>query len=108
MKKLTLLLLLLVSTNVYSWFLFSPKDYEECRDESAREAKNRDALRILIDSCSEQFPARRKPEGGYQYCRSGGCIDVSDPKLNKSDWAKIKSTKPWEMHWNNPTTNNNQ
>ena len=99
MKKLTVLLLLIVSTNVFAWSLFSPKDFEECRDEAAREAKNKDAMHILIKSCAQQFPARRNPEGGYQYYIGTldnidyGYINVSDPKLTKSDWVEIKKFK---------------
>lgn len=59
---------------------------------------------VLLDYCNTEFPARRKLEGGYQYCPNGitrGCINVSGSKLSKSDWIKIKNAKPWEMNWEN-------
>ena len=102
MKRL-LLLLLLVSTNVLAWSLFSPKDYEECSVQAAKDGRNRDSLEVLLDYCATEFPARRNPEGGYRYYRSATnqWIDVSSPKLSKSDWVKIKDIKPWEMNWRN-------
>lgn len=106
MKKILILLLLMVSTNIFAWSLFSPKDFEECRDEAAREAKNKDSLHILINSCDEQFPARRKPEGGYEYysASTDHTIDVSDPKLSKADWVKIKQDESGYQQWLSKTS----
>ena len=97
-----LLLLFINSTNVLAWSLFGPKDYEECSVQSAKDAKNKDSLRILLAYCDTEIPARRNPEGVYRYYigkmdrlpdQNYGYLDVSGPKLTKSDWTKIKEKK---------------
>ena len=48
---------------------------------------NLNSLELLLDYCDTEFPARRVPEDGYRYYRSSTeqWIDVSGPKLSKSD-----------------------
>ncbi len=99
---LLIISLSLISNAAPAWSIFSPKDYEECSVQAAKDAKNNDSLRILLDYCDTEFPARRKPEGGYHYYigkmdrlpdQNYGYLDVSGPKLTKSDWTKIKEKK---------------
>lgn len=52
---------------VYQWGLFAPKDYEDCAESAARNAKSKDALSVLISVCRSKFSGRRKLGGGYTY-----------------------------------------
>src|SRR5262249_32237366 len=40
---------------------FGPKDYEDCAENAARDAKSKEALSILLYSCDSKFRGRRKP-----------------------------------------------
>lgn len=83
------------SGQVLALSFFSPKDFEDCKVEAAKEAKSQQALTILIQNCNSDFPARRKQGGGYHYYdyESGSYIDVSSPKLSKSDLRKIEGIR---------------
>lgn len=89
------ILMLAASHQAIAWSLFSPNDYEECEIEAAKKAKTQQALAILRKNCNSEFPARRKQGGGYRYydSESNAYIDVSDPKLSKSDWKKISAIR---------------
>src|SRR5262249_11456443 len=52
---------------VTKWNLFAPKDYEECAERAARDAKSKDALSILVSVRRSNFAGRRKAGGGYTY-----------------------------------------
>jgi hypothetical protein len=50
------------------WNPFTPKDYEECAEQAAKDGRTPDGLRILVQACQRQFQARRDPKGnGYRY-----------------------------------------
>ena len=92
MKNILAALALLASATVSGTAqasFFEPKDWEECMVQAAKDAKSEGALRILANQCMRDFPATRKPEGGYQYYDSSAniYIDVSGPKLSKNDWV---------------------
>jgi hypothetical protein len=62
--------------------LFSPKDYEECAESAAKQARSKEALSILISSCDTKFVGRRKPgSGGYSYFdfRQNRAFDIAGP-----------------------------
>lgn len=83
------------SAHSLAFSFFSPKDFEECKVEAAKEAKTQQALGILVQNCNSEFPARRKQGGGYQYydIESGSYINVSSPKLSKTDLRKIEEVR---------------
>jgi hypothetical protein len=80
---------------------FGPKDYEECAVKAAKDAKNRDALGILLQSCNSEYPARRKSTGGYRYfdSRTGEYVDVSGPKLSTADVEAINTRFQNFLYW---------
>jgi hypothetical protein len=84
-----------VSAHAQWWNPFSPSDYEECAASAAENANNRYALGILLSNCNSEFPARRKPSGGYHYYDSqlSRYFDVSGPKPSASDFAMIEAEK---------------
>ena len=92
---LAIILSLLISETASAWNLFGPKDFESCQEEAARDAKSKDALSILIDSCDSNYPARRKPQGGYYYYdfETKKYYDVSGPKPSKKDWEAIEKAR---------------
>jgi hypothetical protein len=49
------------------WGSIAPKDYEECAQSAAKDARSKDALSVLLSICSSEFKARRKADGGYAY-----------------------------------------
>jgi hypothetical protein len=74
-----------------SW-LFGPKDYEDCAENAAREAKSKDALAILLSSCELKFTARRKRMGGYTFydTRQNRYFDVAGPNPNPAELEYIE------------------
>jgi hypothetical protein len=72
--------------------IFGPKDYEDCAERAAKDAKTNNALSILLQNCNTSFPARRKPGGGYVYYEevSQTYLDVSGPRLSKADKKLIE------------------
>jgi hypothetical protein len=52
---------------VSKWNLFPAKDYEECAQRAAKDAKSKDALTVLLSIRSSEFTGRRKAGGGYAY-----------------------------------------
>jgi hypothetical protein len=74
-----------------SW-LFGPKDYEECAENAAREAKSKDALAILLSSCESKFTARHKPTGGYTFydTRQNRYFDVAGPNPTPAELEYIE------------------
>jgi hypothetical protein len=72
-----------------SW-LFGPKDYEECAENAAREAKSREALHILLSSCELKFRGRRKSTGGYM---------LYDDRQNRSFDIKGPNPTPAELEY---------
>jgi hypothetical protein len=64
----------------WTW-LFGVKDYEECAENAAREAKSKDALAILLSSCESKFKGRRKPTSGYMLYdgRQNRYFDIAGP-----------------------------
>jgi hypothetical protein len=61
--------------------LFGVKDYEECAENAARDAKSKDALAILLSSCDSKFKGRRKPTSGYMLydVRQNRYFDIAGP-----------------------------
>ncbi len=99
LTRLTLLIFIFMlahTQHVEAWSLFGPSDYEECSDEAAKEAKGKNALKVMLKNCNSKFRARRKPGGGYIYCANIGqptfqkiCIDVNGPKISHSDQNRM-------------------
>jgi hypothetical protein len=57
-----------VTASVMSrWNPFPPQDYEDCAARSAKDAKSKEALSILLSICGTEFKGRRKAGGGYTY-----------------------------------------
>ena len=88
---------LLPLTTAHAFNLFGPSDYEECAADAAKDAKSKAALKILLQTCSSDFQARRKTGGGYIWCpyipdlSKSVCIDVAKPKVTKSDRQRIET-----------------
>jgi hypothetical protein len=63
------------------WNPFAPKDYEDCAESAARDARSKEALSILLSSCNSKFIGRRKPGGGYTFydSRQGRSFDIAGP-----------------------------
>ena len=63
------------------WNPFAPKDYEDCAESAARDAKTKAALDILLNACDAKFPGRRKLGGGYTYydIRQNRSFDIAGP-----------------------------
>lgn len=63
-----------------------PRDQEECRVEAAKEARNADALDVLLETCEIQFPATRTISGGYEYMGH----PVAGPVPTKAELDEIR------------------
>ena len=55
MKILSLFLLFLVSTNIFAFSLFGPKNYDECILENMKGVSSDIAARLVDNSCDEKF-----------------------------------------------------
>jgi hypothetical protein len=64
MKKLTVLILYLVSTNVFAWNILGPKNYDECILENMRGVTSDIGARLVEKSCREKF--KEKPDDNSQ------------------------------------------
>jgi hypothetical protein len=75
----------------WTW-LFGPKDYEECAENAAREAKSKEALNILLYSCDSKFRGRRKPTGGYTFYddRQDRGFDIKGPNPTPAELEHIE------------------
>jgi len=73
------------------WNPFAPNDYEECAETAARDAKSKEALSILIDSCKSKFAGRRKPSGGYTFFdpRQSRAFDIEGPNPTRAEMEEI-------------------
>src|SRR5665213_1087638 len=70
----------------------APKDYEECAERAARDAKSKDALSILISVCRSNFGGRRKAGGGYTYydpCQES-TFDINGPNPTTDEVKYIR------------------
>ena len=65
MTKLTGLILFLMSTNIYAWNVFGPKDYDECILANMKGVTSDIGARLVDKSCREKF--KEKPEDKVQY-----------------------------------------
>lgn len=66
-----------------------PRDQEECRVEAAKEARNADALDVLLEACEIQFPATRTISGGYEYMGH----PVAGPVPTKAELDEIEEAR---------------
>jgi hypothetical protein len=73
------------------WNPFAPKDYEECSESAARDAKSKAALDILLNACAAKFPGRRRPGGGYTYydIRQNKNFSIAGPNPTPQERDKI-------------------
>ena len=55
MRRLTLLLLLMVSTSVFAWSLFGPTNFDECISEKLKGISSDMAARIIYEVCDDKF-----------------------------------------------------
>jgi hypothetical protein len=69
------------------WNPFAPKDYEDCAEGAARDAKSKAALDILLEACDNKFKGRRKLGGGYTYFdpRQNRNFDIAGPNPTKRE-----------------------
>jgi hypothetical protein len=69
------------------WNPFAPKDYEDCAESAARDAKSKAALDILLEACDNKFKGRRKLGGGYTYFdpRQFRDFDIAGPNPTKRE-----------------------
>ena len=74
-----------------SW-LFGPKDYEECAENAAKDAKSKDALGVLLSLCESKFRGRRKPNGGYTFYdeRQNQYFDIKGPNPTPAELEYIE------------------
>jgi hypothetical protein len=74
------------------WNPFLPKDYEECVESAAKSAKSKEALAILVSSCSTKFVGRRNVRGGYTYydSRQNSIFNIAGPNPTPAEWAYIE------------------
>lgn len=91
----TFLLLFFISGPAFSWSLFSNTSYEECAAEAAKTAKTNNALTILLQNCSNEFPGRLQPDGSYMMYVPAleSNVKVSGPKPSVDDLKKIDILK---------------
>jgi hypothetical protein len=77
---------------VSGWNPLLPKDYEECAERAAQSAKSKEALAILVSSCSSKFVGRRNPRGGYSYydVRQNLAFSIVGPNPTADEWAFIE------------------
>jgi hypothetical protein len=73
------------------WNLFAPKDYEDCAESAARDAKSKAALDIFLEACDSKFKGRRKLGGGYTYFdpRQFRDFDIAGPNPTKREVETI-------------------
>ena len=77
---------------VTKWNFFAPKDYEECAERAARDAKSIDALSVLVSNCRSSFAGRRKAGGGYTYydqCQES-TFDINGPNPTPDEAKYIR------------------
>jgi hypothetical protein len=77
---------------VTRWHPFAPKDYEECADHAARDAKSKDALAVLLSVCRSDFEGRRKRGGGYTFydqCKDQN-YDIDGPNPTPDEMKYIE------------------
>lgn len=94
MKGILILFLTFAPATSYGQFLGfgSPNSYESCAESAAKQAKNRDSLRILLRQCEVKFPGRLADDGRYYYWddETKSKIEVSGSRLNAKDISKIE------------------
>jgi hypothetical protein len=81
-----------ISTFVTSkWSLFPPKDYEECAQSAAKDAKSKAALSVLLSICGSKFAGRQRPGGGYTFydSRQGLKFDIVGPNPTSQEMEYI-------------------
>jgi hypothetical protein len=74
------------------WGMFAPRDYEECAQSAAKDAKSKDALSVLVSICSSEFKGRRKIGGGYSYydnCQDR-TFDIKEPNPTPDELKYIE------------------
>ena len=73
------------------WNPFAPKDYEDCAESAARDAKSKAALDILLEACDSNFKGRRKLGGGYTYFdpRQFRDFDIAGPNPTRREVETI-------------------
>ena len=89
MKKLTLLLLLLISSSSHAWSVFGPKDYDECILENMKGVNTDVGARLVSESCSEKFKEKEvdsSQKNKWTPFNSGG--DEATAYYNKSTITK--------------------
>jgi Skp family chaperone for outer membrane proteins len=73
------------------WNLFAPRDFEECAESAAKDAKSKAALDILLGACDAKFRGRRKLGGGYTYydSRQNRSFDIAGPNPTQRELETI-------------------
>lgn len=92
-----MLLLLLVSTNVFAWSLFGPKDYGECVLDNMKDVKTNAAANIINRACEDKFKKGNK-EKKLNECVLENMKGVRTNRaahiINKACEDKFKKKKP--------------
>jgi hypothetical protein len=65
MKKLIGLILFLISTNIYAWNVFGPKDYDECILKNMKGVTSDIGARFVDKSCREKFKDNQEDKVQY-------------------------------------------
>jgi len=75
--------------------LFSPTNYEDCAARAAKDSHGNDGLRILVNQCSIDFPARRQPDETFVYYdqQSQTNYVVKGPKPSSDEWKWIEGER---------------
>jgi flagellar biosynthesis GTPase FlhF len=78
------------------WGSFAPKDYQECAQRAAKDARSKEALSVLLSICGSEFKGRRKVGGGYTYydSRLDRTFNIDGPNPNL-DEQKFLDEQYW-------------
>ena len=73
----------------------APSNYEDCAAQASKDAHGDDGLRILVNKCALDFPARRQQDGKYVYYdqQSHTNFEVKGPKPTPEEWAWIANER---------------
>ena len=82
------LVLYLFRADILKLLRSTPYDYEECIAE-AKGAATQEAVKVLVNSCKDRFPARRSEEGGYVYTKGFRTFRINGPFQTKEEQAWI-------------------
>ena len=80
MKKILVLLLLMVSTNVFAWSLFGPTNFDECLLENMKGVTSDQAAEAIEYACEVKFNTQEKQ------------VECKLQEFTSSEMAKLQAT----------------